>query len=168
MTKFIVALLLLVSCANKTTPVKNSISPINLYPTSKSMDDAWNGALAFFKEKNIEIQYANKNDGYILTAPVKVSWLMNNNSIGTLQNEAEVIIVKNGNTIQGKNKIVTARCKVKISQSDGKTVLSPSLEDIKVSGETFKAGITAETAKGNNEVCKSTGNFEKRLVSFVN
>lgn len=124
------------------------------------MDDAWSSALQFFKDKQIEVQYADKNGGYIITGPVKVSWEIKQPEEKSAASEAEVIVL-NDNNNNLKDKIVTARYKVKISQADGKTVLIPSIEDIRIVEHAYdKQAMTA--------VCKSTGSFEKNFVSLMN
>jgi len=56
---------------------------------------------------------------------------------------------------------------VKISQADGKTILAPSVEDIRIDD----AGNLQSIATNDKKVfdnCKSTGSFEKRFVSAIN
>jgi hypothetical protein len=159
MIKFIAAVLLLVSCTNKTAPVK-STPLLNTYPVSKSVDEAWSSTLQFFKDKQIEVQYADKNNGYIITGPVKVPWEINKPEGIEAQPVAEVMIMNDRSDKSMNGKTVTARYKVKIGQAEGKTVLIPSIEDIRVTEQAYNKQAIAT-------VCKSTGNFEKHFVSTI-
>ncbi len=154
------AVLLFVSCTNQLAPVKTT--PIlNTYPTSKSINDAWDSALQFFKDKQIELQYADKSNGYIITGPVKISWKLKQSEEKLSPSGAEVMILKEGDNDILKGKIVTARYKVKISQTDGKTILVPSIEDIRIVEHSYDKQTTTA-------ICKSTGSFEKNFVNLMN